>query len=354
MADWISQKLGPIPKPRRDATFDLQDIIGAPGVRDIEKLGSIRFHATGDTGRPTPSTPQEDVAKEMGKDFSPSAAGDNPAFFLHLGDIIYGHDKELLYRDEFYRPYKDYPGKILAIAGNHDGEIFRGSDPTALRAFLANFCANTAVIPPIANEVRILRATMTLPGVYWLLNAPFLQLIGLYSNIAEGPGHLEGANGDQTQIKWLENTLAKVAQARRTGKRRALLIAVHHPPFSNGGHSGSPEMLQTIDAACQKAGVAPDAILSGHAHNYQRHTRRITLNRQTLETPYLVAGCGGHNDSSVDPANGQRIGDHTFDSSMKGFGYLNVKASASQLSIEMREVPRTGSKPFDAVTVRLT
>lgn len=108
------------------------------------------------------------------------------------------------------------------------------------------------MVPPIADEVRIFRQTMTQPGVYWLLNCPFLQIIGLCSNIAEGPGHLEGANGDKSQLTWLAKALASVAEERAAGKRRALVIAVHHPPYSNGGHSGSPDMLSNIDAACQR------------------------------------------------------------------------------------------------------
>ncbi len=195
MSEWISQKLGPIPKPTREPVMDLADIIGAAAVTDIEKSGLIRFHATGDTSRPGGSSSQEEIALEMTKDYNADASANNPAFFLHLGDVIYGHEKETLYRDEFYRPYKDYPGKILAVAGNHDGEIFAKSDPTPLKAFLETFCAKSAVVPPIADEVRIFRQTMTQPAVYWLLNCPFLQIIGLYSNIAEGPGHLEGANG---------------------------------------------------------------------------------------------------------------------------------------------------------------
>jgi len=46
----------------------------------------------------------------------------------------------------------------------------------------------------------------------------------VYSDIAEGPGHLEGANGGQSQTKWLTATLAQVKRERRTRKRRALII----------------------------------------------------------------------------------------------------------------------------------
>jgi hypothetical protein len=35
----------------------------------------------------------------MNNAFHPDAAGNNPAFFLHLGDVVYGTRKDLLYRD---------------------------------------------------------------------------------------------------------------------------------------------------------------------------------------------------------------------------------------------------------------
>jgi hypothetical protein len=77
--------------------------------------------------------------------------------------------------------------------GNHDGETFAGSDPKPLKAFLANFCAPKASVAPQASGAGVFRETMTQPGVYWMVDAPFVQIIGLYSYIAEGPG-------DQQQI----------------------------------------------------------------------------------------------------------------------------------------------------------
>ena len=107
MAQFASKDLGPIPAPSSPAaTMKLEDIIGAPGVAEIKSVGAIRIHAVGDTGRPTGvDTAQEAVAEAMSSDFDVSAGGRNPALLFHLGDVIYGHDKGKLYRDEFYRPY---------------------------------------------------------------------------------------------------------------------------------------------------------------------------------------------------------------------------------------------------------
>jgi len=187
--------------------MDLKDIIGQPGVAEIQTVGAIRFHVVGDTGRPGgDTTQQQQVADAMTSDYDPEAGGHNPALFIHLGDVIYGHNKAALYRDEFYRPYMKYPGKIIAIPGNHDGETFVQSDPKPLQAFVDNFCTRIAAVPNIAGDVRIFRETMTQPAVYWLLTVPFANIIGLYSNIAEGPGNLLGAAGDDKQLKWLDQT----------------------------------------------------------------------------------------------------------------------------------------------------
>lgn len=355
MSEFIVQALGPIPKPRRKPTMNLAEIIGEAGVHEIEAAGAIRFHATGDTGRQSSGTddPQEQVASAMAKDFQPDRGGANPAFFLHLGDVIYGHNKSLLYRDEFYRPYMKYPGKIIAIAGNHDGEVFPGTDPKPCAAFLNTFCAASATLPSIAVDVRIFRKTMTQPGVYWLLDAPFLQIIGLYSNIAEGPGFLAGAGGDDSQAKWLAETLKAIAHERAAGKRKALIIAVHHPPFSAGNdHQGSPQLLADIDAACGGAGIIPDAVLSGHSHSYQRYSRRWTQGTRHRNVPFIVAGCGGHHASQVRPADHATVGGVTYESSRQGFGYLLVTASAKRLELALHKV-ENGSEVFDGVVVDL-
>ena len=358
-AAFAKNSLGPFPpKPKGNSSMALADIIGAPGVKDIEAAGSLRFHSVGDTGLLSGNA-QQDVADAMGQDFDIKKSATNPAFFFHLGDVIYGHSKDVSYRDEFYRPYTKYPAKIIAVPGNHDGETFAGTDPKPLGAFLVNFCAATAAVAPQASAAGVFRETMTQPGVYWMLDAPFVQIIGLYSNIAEGPGDLEGAGGDQQQISWLNSTLKTIAASRKGGGRKALVIGVHHPPFSQGGHSGSPVMLQQIDDACKAVGIGPDALIAGHSHTYQRYTRNVSIAGKAAEVPYIVAGCGGHNDQTVGVASGQTSGDHTFVKSARGYGYLDIVADAQHLQIDFHlvlgpaGVPGPGKKSFDSVRVNL-
>jgi hypothetical protein len=348
---WSKKQLGPIPPLAKgsDGIIDLASILGADGVAEIEALGEIGFHTVGDSGVGH-AEEAELVAEDMTTDFKAGAGALNPALLFHLGDVVYGPDKAVHYGERFYRPYRHYPGKIIAIPGNHDGEAKSSADEPSLKAFRANFCADKAVVPPQAAGSGIFRETMTEPGVYWLLEAPFVRIIGLYSNRLENPGFLEGEGGsDRSQIEWLTKTLKSIG--KKPGK--ALIIATHHPPYSQSGHSGSTEMLQSIDEACNAAGVFPDAHLSGHAHNYQRYTRRI----KDKQVPYIVIGTGGIGPQTVTEATGQPADashETTYDASLASLGYLFVTASAKVPKFEFWRLGNAHTAPFDPFTVNLS
>jgi hypothetical protein len=350
MVSHIQQNLQPVPKPRATPVMTLADIVGAQGALDIAQSGTIRFHAVGDTGKGT-NSPQGDVAEAMAKDFDINRPAQSPAFFLHLGDVIYGTNKDQQYRPEFYEPYMHYPGKVIAIPGNHDGEVFQTTDPTSLRAFLANFCATTPTVPPIAGT--IFRETMTQPAVYWRLDAPFVDIIGLYSNVAENPGFISGTIPGPQQKTWLIATLKQIVKERGAGRRKGLVFATHHPPFSAGGHTGSTEMLADIDDACKQGGVMPDLFLAGHAHSYQRYTRRLTFGGKAVEIPFIVAGTGGINDQVIVAAAGQVTGDHTFVKSRQGYGYLLIEVNSTTLTVKMIGVAGLTTSDVDRVAVDL-
>ena len=70
-----------------------------------------------------------------------------------------------------------------------------GPDPDVptLQAFIANFCTAQPEKPPDAGGLA--RTTMTQPGVYFTLDAPFVSIVGLYTNVLEGPGVITDENG---------------------------------------------------------------------------------------------------------------------------------------------------------------
>jgi hypothetical protein len=281
-------QLEPIPAVRSTTPMDLANVIGAQAAQKIQAAGQIVFHAVGDTGGIHSPQFQFAVADAMANDLTSGAT-----FWYHLGDVVYYFGQDQYYFEQFYDPYRNYNAPIFAIPGNHDAALFQGKTTKSLAAFQANFCTSQPGDNPDAQGA--VRTTMDQPGVYFTLNAPFVKLIGLYSNTGEGStqGVISGSKVGNAQLTFLKQQLAAAKAERSSGQWRALVIATHHPPFtSSGQHVPSPAMLQQIDAACSAAGIQPDMHLSGHAHMYERYTRTVG----GKQIPYLVAGMGGYYD----------------------------------------------------------
>jgi hypothetical protein len=330
---------------------------GAAKTEAIEQAGQIVFHSVGDTGSAEGPSTQSLVADKMVSDFTEANSADIPSFFYHLGDVVYYFGEATYYYDQFYEPYRSYPTPIVGIPGNHDGVVYAADPAPTLAAFLANFCAPSFAPAPDAGGLA--RTTMIQPGVYFTFDAPFVRILGVYSNVLEDPGVISGEDGtyptlDSRQIDFLQTALARVKSENYAG---AVIIAVHHPPFTGGStHGGSPLMLQDIDNACQAAGVWPHAVFSGHSHNYQRFTRTVN----GLQIPYLVAGCGGH--APLEKMSGTYRTPFPIDSTLtlesyddSDYGYLRVVVNATTLSIEFHPEGDGGTTktPDDVVTVTL-
>jgi len=364
MTDFVQTRLEPIPAPIRDkSVLTLDEVIGTDGVNEIVgKAKQIVFHATGDTGELAGNS-QQMVADAMTSDYDISHPEISPAFFFHLGDVDYYDNTDKGYHAQFYEPYKKYPGKIIAIPGNHDGELFKWDQTSTgqtktLEAFRENFCQPVTGVPPAAGTIY--RQMISQPGVYFVLQCPFVDIVGLYSNMAENPGYIVAAaendpGNTHMQTDWLTATLIDIAQKRaQSGERKALIIAVHHPPFSVGAHSSSTDMLNDIDTCCKAAGIMPDAFLTAHSHNMQRYTRYLNFNGKDMQIPFFVCGCGGRKIQPVVQATGDRTGDHSYDKSVSAYGYLKVTVDSKTLNIQFIEVLAEDEKQvFDNVTVDL-
>ncbi len=149
----------------------------------------------------------------MVNDFAEANAADIPSFFFNLGDIVYYFGEATYYYDQFYEPYRNYPAPILAIPGNHDGVIYTGDPEPSLDAFLRNFCTAASAQSP--DSGGLLRTTMIQPGVYFTLEAPFVRILGVYTNVLEDPGVISDENGanpalDQRQVAFLTAALKRV------------------------------------------------------------------------------------------------------------------------------------------------
>ena len=373
--------------------YTLQAALGAHGaavVQGLQGAGQVVFHVAGDTGASNVGKygNEINVADHLTQDFHTAAPADRPTFLFHLGDIVYDFGEAQYYYDQFYEPFRNYPVPILAIPGNHDSFVVpkTPATKTPLGTFARNFCATGPVLTPEAGSLH--RTAMTQPGVYFTLDAPFVRIIGLFSNALEDPGVISSEGGKWSgvpdyQLDYLMAQLERVKTERYAG---ALIIATHHPVFSyapppkaggaGGDHGGSSAMLRDIDTICQAQGVYPHAFLSGHAHNYQRYTRTVNVGGKLLSVPFIVCGNGGHNVVPLvqsrggvtpgDPTSGASVAyldtnpvvqatglvinafDHT------NYGYLRVTASPTTLRFDYHPVGKSTPAPsIDTVTVNL-
>lgn len=376
--------------------FSLASALGSQGpadVQTIQKDGQIVFHATGDSGASSLGKLGHElsVADHLTNDFHTSTGADRPAFLFHLGDIVYNFGEAQYYYDQFYEPFRNYAAPIFAVPGNHDSFMIPNTTAAnaPLTTFARNFCATSPALTPEAGSLH--RTAMTQPGVYFTLDAPFVRIIGLFSNALEDPGVISSQKSQKTkwpgvpddQLTFLTAQLKNIKAQNYTG---AVLIAVHHPPFSyappakagggGGTHIGNTLMLREIDTICQAQGVYPHAFLSGHAHNYQRYTRKLSLGGKNYSVPFIVAGDGGFNVKPIvysrggvtppPPAPGAQVsyldpnpavkatGLTIEQSNQTNYGYLRITVNSKQLRIEFHPVSNAGAPPgIDTVKVDL-
>lgn len=311
------------------------------------KAGRLVFHCVGDTGGVEGTEMEDAVAAAMEAQVATAADGRTPAFFYHLGDVVYYNGVSTDYVWQFYEPYQYYPAPIFAIPGNHDGDrrVRKGDDPDgepSLYGFFKNFCG------PTPDHYFKHRPTMTQPYCYWTLAAPFVRIVGLYSNV-------DGLLDTQQQL-WLCQQLASCP------KDKWLLLAVHHPCFSlDATHGGYVDVLDAIDSAAAAAHRWPDAVLSGHVHDYQRFARTV---HGHAAIPYIIAGAGGYAHTPRLIHRLQRdldLGDLPFqttrsDVKLEAYncedsGYLRITAEPSRLVMEYFAVPFDGEAPREAFDV---
>jgi Icc-related predicted phosphoesterase len=376
--------------------YSLADAWGPHGsdvINTIQAAKSITFHMIGDSGATAQAkyVSELKVADAVTNDFHTSTAANRPSFLFHLGDLVYNFGESTYYYDQFYEPFRNYPAPIFAVPGNHDSFVLpgtaKGDEP--LTIFARNFCGTSLAVTTEAGSLH--RTCMTQPGVYFALDAPYVRILGLFSNALEDPGVISSET-TKGKAKWatvpdfqLAFLTAQLQQIKTSNYQGAVILAVHHPPFtygpqkagSGGGkHYGSPIMLGEIDAICKQVGVYPHAFISGHAHNYQRFTRSLTFGGKNYSVPFVICGDGGHNVSALTsttfskkvPEPGDNVDVSYMDTTKTvqstglklnrhdqiNSGYLRVSVTTKQLTITFNPVSPAGApaKP-DTVTVDL-
>ncbi len=354
----------PLPPPRPlPYRFDLSKLLPAADVTKIKNDGVMVFHTVGDTGDYRDSGPQDLVAQIMTQDAQNSPDGKQPAFYYHLGDVVYFAGDIDKYGANFYETYKDYPCFIVSIPGNHDCQPDDPQDgpvdpnKVPLDGWVQNFMStNPAQLGSLKTGSN--RTQMDLPYVYWTFTTPLATIIGLFSNVGETEGEIH-----PDQISWFKGELTAADPTL------ALIVTVHHPPFSGDvEHSGSSAVDQVLSSCFQAVKRYPDLILSGHVHNYQRFTNVVQGPKGKLQIPYIVAGAGGytklgtlHQINGADPTVPLALGSGlTFEQyDQKNFGFLRLEVSKTQIAGTYLSAPYvTGSTPaakvVDSFVVDLT
>jgi acid phosphatase type 7 len=306
----------PTPPPAGQKPLNFSTIDAKENQRIISS-GKMSFAMVGCSGDPVKGKKTKAVAKAM-------IAADDTSFFYHLGDIIYMQkgsgtaangsditDTPELWNAQFYAPYTAYPKRIVSVPGNHDGKS------TPITNYMDAFCSAPSKWPaPWKGNTTDKRPAMIQPYVYWRLDTPLAYIVGLYSNIVNG-GMLDDPTAyplftEGPQYQWLVAELKAIAAAnRQNSPKKAVLLAVHYPPYSGAANfdvrgnpaqgpgrdaAKAPFLSVALQTAFDKSGLRPDAIFSAHAHLFQRITYTFA---DGSVMPCLVAGCGGHSPLEV-------------------------------------------------------
>ncbi len=353
----------PLPTPNGPPPyrFDLSQLLPAADVAAIAN-GTLVFHTVGDTGDHR-GQQQDFVAAMMTQDAQSLPAGRKPAFYYHLGDVVYFAGDISMYGDNFYQTYKDYPCFIVAIPGNHDCQPDDPQDgpvdpkKVPLDGWVQNFMSkNSGQLGSLKTGAN--RTQMDLPNVYWTFTTPLATIVGLFSNVGETEGEIH-----QDQVDWFQKELTAA------DPNKALIVTVHHPPFSGDvEHSGSSVVDQVLMKAFQAVKRYPDLILSGHVHSYQRFTNVVQGPKGPQQIPYIVAGAGGYtNLGKLQLVNGAYpkaplvvTGGLTLEQyDQDNFGFLRLEVSKTQIVGTYLSAPYSvGGTPTatvaDSFTVDLT
>jgi acid phosphatase type 7 len=249
-------------------------------------------------------------------------------------DVVYFTGARSSYYDQFYDPYLHYAAPIFAIPGNHDGDLDIPPVGNSLDGFMTNFCSPTSTVTPDAKDAP--RPAMTQPNCYWTLLTPLATIVGLYTNCPEH-GVVE-----QDQADWFKGELAAAPADK------ALIVALHHPPYSGDSHHSSSIAMRTLlDDSFAAAGRKANLVLTGHVHNYQRWS----VPDGDGPVTYIVAGNGGypnlHTMAQVDgappelgwtdPGSGATLDSYTQE---HRHGFLRLTVSTTEIAGVFTTVPR--------------
>jgi tartrate-resistant acid phosphatase type 5 len=242
---------------------------------------TIRFAAFGDYGKGTGTTAVAQLVNNQA-----------PDFIVALGDNCYGATPPIA--TQVGTPYGNWvtDSRFWPALGNHE---------------FSDGCGG-------GSAASGYRDYFTLPNnerYYDIVIGP-VHFFALNSEVEP-----DGNSATSTQAKWLKAKLAASSSPWQ-------VVFFHHPPYSSGG--GTKKGMRW---PFEKWGV--DAVLSGHAHDYERILKDANADGVTL--PYFVSGLGG---KSIGSFSGNVSG-----SAMRynaEYGSMFITASSTTIDFEFRNV----------------
>jgi len=264
-----------------------------PRLIDRSGEGEVSFMVIGDPG--------EGDASQWATIPPLEATWGETDFIAIMSDVIYPAGNVNEYEEKFYRPYRDYPGPIYAVPGNHDWY-------DELRGFMYHLCGLEEMAPPeftyardqpawkrrlhevfwrrpesrVGGQESVRTSWRSLPGQrsgqrapYWTIETDPVRIVGIDTGILGGL--------DRDQGEWLREVSRDPGRAKilLTGKPLYVDGDYHPCPIEGGG---------TVDEVVRDPDAGYIAAIGGDIHNYQRYPVKLDDGR-TLQ--YLVAGGGG-------------------------------------------------------------
>jgi Calcineurin-like phosphoesterase len=291
--DRVARVFGDPTNEERRRWVEGQLAAGAPRdltVRRYADQSNISFLVIGDTGEGDKS--QYHVLRPL------QACSEGIAFTYLCSDVIYPTGDVNEYDEKFFWPYRNLPGPIYAIPGNHDWY-------DGLQGFMRHICGTTGEhrppAKPVGNSIRRALRRVTWrrpskpdeeritemqtrrssaaqqsgqPAPYFAIELGELVLVGIDTGIQN--------TIDAAQGRWL-------SEISKLDKPKILLTG--KPLYVNGKREET-----TIEGGGTVNDVVNDkdhdyiAVLGGDIHNYQRYAIK-TPDGRTIQ--HIVSGAGG-------------------------------------------------------------
>jgi 3',5'-cyclic AMP phosphodiesterase CpdA len=209
---------------------------------------SATFAVLGDNG--TGGRNAMDIARQMAHTYEQTPYG----LVVLLGDISYygsiaDRSQEVFF--EPFRPLLDAGVTFELAVGNHELEYEPSSE------------ANQEIVRrlEVVGEEGAFYSVVHGPVEIFIIDSSTPQVTG-----AAGPA----------QITWLRGALSASTAPWK-------VAALHHPPYSSGGHGSNIAVREALEPLFVEFGV--DLVLTGHDHHYER---TVQLDGVT----YVVSGAG--------------------------------------------------------------